>query len=137
MEGFKLLLKEDIEKSLNGVSRQYLVGHLKKPQKLLHIDDENVEIGITKYTERTDEPPHYHTIATEYQYMLSGTTTYYNLDTGEEATYKQGDFYVIYPNTKYAQKSSPDTAILFIKIPSVNDKQTCNLSKEVEDWYRK
>ena len=39
----------DIENILLEVSRQYLVGNLKRPQKLDFIKDTNLEIGITNY----------------------------------------------------------------------------------------
>jgi quercetin dioxygenase-like cupin family protein len=135
VKGFKLLSHGDIENSLNAVTRQYLVGNLKRPQELEHIVDNNVEIGISDYRERTTELPHYHTKAMEYQYVIVGATSYLNLKTGEEETYNEGDFYAIYPNTAYAQKSSPGTRILFVKLPSINDKQLCNTNETIEKWY--
>lgn len=137
MEGFKYLSSDAIQKSLIGVTRQYLTGNLKNPQHLDHIHDENIEIGITSYPEKKAELPHFHTVATEYQFIISGETTYINLDTNEEYTFRTGDFFVIYPNTKYAQKSNSETVILFIKNPSINDKINIELSSSVEKWYLK
>lgn len=51
--------------------------------------------------------------------------------------YHQGDFFVIYPNTTYAQKSESNTTILFIKIPSVNDKVVVEIDDNLKDWYHK
>ena len=96
---------QTIRESLEGVRRQYLVGNLKMPQSLEFIMSEDVEIGISSYKNYTEEQPHYHTHAVEYQYMLSGWTTYLNTDTNEEYEFKKGDFYAIQPNTPYAQKS--------------------------------
>lgn len=135
MKGFKYLSNDSIINSLIGVKRQYLTGNLKNPQNLDHIHDEKVEIGLTCYPEESIEPPHYHTIATEYQFVISGETTYYNVETKEEQIFKTGDFFVIYPNTTYAQKSKADTTIIFIKIPSINDKVCVDVSEIVEKWF--
>lgn len=39
-----------IKKSLENVTRQYLVGNLFKPQEINFIKDERVEIGISSYS---------------------------------------------------------------------------------------
>lgn len=128
---------EDIENVLKSVSRQYLVGNLKKPQKMDFIRDEHLEIGITNYDKYTTEVAHYHTEAVEYQYMLSGWTKYLILGSGKEYEFKRGDFYCIEKNTTYAQKSKKGTRILFIKVPSINDKHVIDTSREIKIWYEK
>ena len=124
-----------ISESLEGVSRQYLAGNLKRPQKLDFIRDDRLEIGITDYNGYATEPVHYHTEATEYQYMVSGWTQYMDTETGEVYEFRQGDFYCIERNTTYAQKSKKGTRILFIKVPSINDKQVIETTDIVEKWY--
>ena len=126
---------KNIEKVLEGVSRQYFAGNLKKPQELEYVKDEHVEIGITDYNEYTTEPVHFHTEAVEYQYMLSGWTKYMNTETGEEFEFKKGDFYCIETHTTYAQKSPKGTRILFVKVPSINDKNVIETSELVQKWY--
>ena len=126
---------QDIERILMDVSRQYLVGNLKKPQELDFIRDENLEIGITDYSEFSVEPVHYHTEAVEYQYMLSGWTKYMDTDTGVVYEFKKGDFYCINKETTYAQKSKKGTRILFIKVPSINDKHVVETKDEIGKWY--
>lgn len=135
MGKFNKINECDIEKVLGHVSRQYLVGDLKKPQELGFVRDNNLEIGITDYSEYTTEAVHYHTEATEYQYMISGWTQYMDVDTGEIFEFKKGDFYGIEKNTTYAQKSKKGTRILFIKVPSINDKHVVEITKEVQNWY--
>lgn len=126
---------KDIKESLKGVTRQYFAGNLKKPQTLDFFLDENIEIGITDYDEYAIEDVHYHTEASEYQYVISGWTKYLNVTTGEEFEFKKGDFYKIEPNTTYAQKSKAKTRILFIKLPSINDKQIVEVNDVVKAWY--
>ena len=127
----------EIKVALEGLTRQYFAGNLQKKQRLAFVRDERLEIGITNYEEYTEEAPHYHTEATEYQYMVSGWTKYYDLDTGEEYEFKAGDFYTIFPETKYAQKSKKGTTIIFIKVPSINDKQVItDVSDSVKEWYK-
>ena len=121
---------------LEGLTRQYFVGNLKKEQNLSFVKDERLEIGITNYEEYTEESAHYHTEATEYQYMVSGWTKYLDLDTGIEYEFKAGDFYTIYPKTKYAQKAKKGTTIIFVKVPSINDKiVVADVDKKITDWY--
>ncbi len=126
----------DIENILLEVSRQYLVGNLKRPQKLNFIKDMNLEIGITNYYQYSTEPAHFHTEAVEYQYMLSGWTKYLDVETGIEYEFKKGDFFCIEKNTVYAQKSKPNTRILFIKSPSINDKNIVEVNDEILLWYK-
>jgi quercetin dioxygenase-like cupin family protein len=128
---------DEIRTALQDTTRQYLVGQLKLPQALAHIDDGNIEIGITDYKEYTIEPPHTHRVAFEYQYMISGETKYLDTDTGKETHYATGDFYRIEPGTKYAQKSLGGTTILFIKTPPGNDKVIVDTSSEIELWFEK
>lgn len=126
----------EIMKALEGVNRQYFVGNLKKEQKLSFERDKRLEIGITNYEHYTEEPAHYHTEATEFQYIVNGWTKYLDLDTGVEFEFKAGDFYAIYPNTRYAQKSKKGTTIIFIKVPSINDKQlVVDVDESVKKWY--
>lgn len=133
---FKRIIEKDIATALQGTTRQYLTGQLKLPQALQHIDDENIEIGVTDYKEYTVETTHWHKVAYEYQYMISGETKYLDVDTGNEVYYKKGDFYRIEPGTKYAQKSLPGTTILFIKTPPGNDKVSVDIPKEVNHWLQ-
>lgn len=126
---------KDIAKAMEGVTRQYLVGNLKLPQKLQHIKSEELEIGISSYPKYTEEPPHKHSKATEYQYVLSGWTKYVDTENMVEYEFKKGDFYAIETNTSYAQKCKAGTNILFIKVPSINDKEIVNVTKEIQAWY--
>ncbi|MDD3040621.1 cupin domain-containing protein [Bacteroides sp.] len=134
---FKKLTATSINDAIKSTTRQYLAGHLNLPQELDHIDDTNIEIGITDYKEYTIEAPHCHKVAYEYQYMISGETKYLNVDTGEETYYTSGDFYRIDPGTKYAQKSLGGTTILFIKTPPGNDKVVVEASDDVQEWFKK
>ena len=134
---FKKLTDSAIQDALRGTTRQYLAGKLKLPQELDHIDDGNIEIGITDYKEYTVEAPHWHKVAYEYQYMLSGETKYLDVDTGEETYYAKGDFYRIDPETKYAQKALGGTTILFIKTPPGNDKVVVETSDTTQKWFEK
>ena len=52
---------EEIDRALQNVTRQYLVGDLQKPQTLRHIPSSLIEIGITHYeSEGKPEAPHTH-----------------------------------------------------------------------------
>lgn len=134
MGQFKLIENESIRQSLQNTTRQYLVGNLKQSQILDFISNDNVEIGITFYKDYNGELPHKHSVAVEYQYVISGRTQYLDLDTCETHEFIKGDFFAIYPNTTYAQRSKPGTEILFIKVPSINDKQIVEADNNVKKW---
>lgn len=119
------MTNSDIGGALLSNKRQYLVGRLGLPQMLEHVDDPDVEIGISQYEEETYEAPHWHPIQTEYNYVLAGSTTYTEIIGGTTYHFSSGDFYAISPRTCYEQQAAPGTKILFIKKPSVNDKITC------------
>ena len=134
MGSIKTIKNEEVKKALEGITRQYFVGDLKKPQRMPFFTSELLEIGITSYDSFDSEPAHVHDIATEYQYMISGRTQYLDVETGEVHEFITGDFYMIEPNTTYAQKSKPGTKILFIKVPSINDKHIVNVEEDVKKW---
>lgn len=123
-----------IEAALAGRTRQYLVGNLSLPQALGHIDDSDLEVGMSTYSESTVEPAHRHARAKEYQYVLKGMTEYMDLDTREVYRFVGGDFYVIYPGTSYLQRIKQDTRILFFKYPGGNDKETAQCDAEALAW---
>lgn len=57
-----------------------------------------------------------------------------DVDTGEVYEFKQGDFYAILPGTAYAQRVKAGTKILFIKTPSINDKELVEIDEEKQQW---
>ena len=126
----------DIVNALKSTTRQYFVGNLSRPQEIIFIKDDRLEIGISSYPAFQSEPTHKHTIATEYQYMISGWTEYMDVDSGEIFEFKGGDFYAIEPGTAYSQRIKAGTNILFIKVPSVNDKQFVEISDEQLKWLQ-
>lgn len=134
MSEFISFRREEIEKAFEGERRQYFAGDLKKTQKLPFLFSENVEVGLTSYDTFTSEPAHRHSVATEYQYMVSGRTRYLDTDTGQEYEFQAGDFFAVRPGTPYAQKSEPGTKIIFIKEPSINDKELVEMDEKVKKW---
>lgn len=136
MGNFIKIEDKKIKEALASTTRQYFVGNLSKPQKISFVKDERLEIGISNYPSHTHEPAHTHTIATEYQYMISGWTEYMDVKSGEIFEFKSGDFYAIMPDTAYAQRIKAGTSILFIKTPSINDKKIVELSEIQEQWLK-
>ena len=127
----------DILCALKNTTRQYFVGNLSKPQQISFIRDERLEIGISSYSDSQLEPAHVHSIATEYQYMINGWTEYMDVETGKIYEFKKGDFYAIERNTSYSQKVKAGTNILFIKVPSINDKKLVDISEDQMKWLEK
>ena len=134
---FRSIGRNELEKSLVGTTRQYLVGKLARPQSLNHIEDSDIEFGISDYKEAAFEDAHSHSRAKEYQLILKGMTEYLDLDSGAVHRFATGDFYVIYPGTKYIQRIKQDTRILFAKIPAGNDKVPEAAPESVLQWASK
>ena len=56
----EIITQEQIQNVLLNEHRQYLVGDLKLPQRLQHIYDDKVEMGITRFEKYACEKPHFH-----------------------------------------------------------------------------
>lgn len=128
------LWAEEIAQSLAHSSRQYLAGDLKLPQELHFLRDTAVEVGINHYTTYKWELPHYHTVTSEYCYMLAGETKYIDLSDGREYNFRTGDFYILRRDTPYLQKCLPGFHMLFVKVPGLNDKVTIPLNDQMLAW---
>lgn len=130
----KKINSEKINQSLIHNDRQYLVGNLKGIQALQHIHDDNIEVGISLYKEFKADIPHIHSEVTEYQFILDGYSEIKNLITNEVIQLNEGDFYIVYKGTPYAQKSSENTKIIFFKYPGINDKKIIEVDEETKEW---
>lgn len=124
----------EIEDALTHSTRQYLTGNLKLPQELRFIRDTAIESGISSYPAYKWEQPHYHTVTSEYCYILAGETKYVNLSTQEEYHFKAGDFYVLRRDVPYLQKCQAGCRLFFVKAPGINDKVSIELTQKMKDW---
>lgn len=131
----EIIDKGTIDNALSIEYRQYLTGHLSRPQPFLkHIDDE-IEIGISYYKEFTSDVPHIHPICTEHTYVLDGTIKILLLDgSKEEHEIHAGDFFVIRPGIPYATKNAQDTKVIFVKSPGIDDKTLIEVDEETNKW---
>ena len=125
---------KDINKALDLSYRIYLCGDLKQPQEMPWIHDEKNEVGMSHYKVFTADQPHYHTSATEYNIVISGSSKVFLIDEEKEFIFEAGSIFVLPPLTKYASKHSPSTKILFFKSPGGNDKQVINVDDEIKLW---
>ena len=53
-----------------------------------------------------------------------------DLDTREIYEYHTGDFFVTFPGTTYVQKAEAGTKMIFVKEPSINDKELVPMDEE-------
>ena len=133
----KIIRKKQIDEALDKEYRQYLCGHLSKPQPFLEHLDSDIEVGISFYKEFTADTPHVHPVCTEHCYVLSGSTRMLILgDEREEVELNEGDFFVLPPNKPYASKHKAGTKLLFIKAPGTNDKTIIDIDEETKEWLR-
>ncbi len=125
---------EYLQKCLNEKYRIYLCGDLKRPQAEKCILDKKNEIGISFYQQFTTDFPHFHTAATEYNYIISGKSKILLLDEQKEVILETGSLFVFSPMTKYITKHQAGTKILFFKSPGGNDKQLIDMTEELKVW---
>ena len=59
---------------------------------------------------------------------------YMDLDTREIYEYHAGDFFVTFPGTTYVQKAEAGTKMIFVKEPSINDKELIPMDEEAQKW---
>lgn len=126
----------DIQNALQFVNRVYLCGDLQKPQNLQWIHDAKNEVGMSYYRQFTADKPHYHTTATEYNFIISGETKVFLIDEGREFLFKAESIFVLPPLTKYASKHLANTKILFFKSPGGNDKKLIDIDSRLEEWLK-
>ena len=132
-----VLRQEEIEKALKKEYRQYLAGHLGRPQILDHFD-EDIEIGMSYYEEFTADKPHVHPVCAEHGYVLEGALRIRLLDgSKKEFEFLPGDFFALEPGIPYAGKNKKGTRILFIKAPGMNDKTLVEPDEETKKWLNK
>lgn len=124
----------EIKNALQTTYRVYLCGDLKKPQDLQWIQDDKNEIGVSKYDCFAADQPHYHTCATEYNFVICGATKIFLIDDEQEYLFKEGSIFVIPPMTKYASKHLEGTEILFFKSPGGNDKKIVDIGGFLKEW---
>lgn len=134
MPQVSVIRASDIDAAVGGGSRQYLTGTLARAQALAHIEDAELEAGISDYDVDTVDQPHMHPRAREYQLVLRGRLLIRELATGVVHDLRAGDFYVIERNTAYAQKVYAHTRVFFCKNPAGNDKVAVELDAAAEEW---
>ncbi len=131
-----LIRKTELDEALSRHYRQYLTGHLERPQLYLkHIDDD-IEIGVSLYRTFTADEPHVHPVATEHGLVLSGSVRCRIFHDGftEELQFDEGDFFVLRPGEAHASKNAAGTKVLFIKSPGINDKTVIPVDPDTERW---
>lgn len=135
MDKLFVIRKDTLNGALEKEYRQYLTGHLQRSQEhLQHIDDD-IEIGVSHYKAFTADKPHMHPSCTEHSLVLQGSLRVRLLDgSKEEYEFHEGDFFLLRPGIPYASKNAPDTRILFIKSPGINDKVLVEIDEETKIW---
>lgn len=132
----ELIHGDILHQALDKSYRVYLCGDLKKPQELEWIYDAKNEIGISFYKKFTADHPHFHTNATEYNYIISGSSKILLIDEQKEITLEAGSIFVIPPLTRYASKHQAGTQILFFKSPGGNDKELVDATESLQMWLQ-
>lgn len=130
----KTIQGESIDRVLQKVKRVYLCGHLNKVNDFEHIENDGLEIGISRYKVFTADLPHVHTFNDEYNFVLKGELKVYLYDEHKEYIVREGDLFLIEPNMPYISKAMPGTEVIFVKTPGGNDKQLRDIDPKTAHW---
>lgn len=129
------LKRAALDAALSKNYRQYLTGHLSRPQPDLKNIEDDIEIGLSSYAVFTADTPHKHPVATEHAYVLCGSVRCRLLDgSGSEMQFDEGDFFMLRPGEAAATKNAPGTKVLFIKSPGLNDKTPVEVDEDTRRW---
>jgi len=135
MKSFDFIDGEVLKEALGKKYRVYLCGDLQgKQDELECIVDKQLEIGTSYYSEFTADMPHFHTKATEYNYVIKGKVKILLIDEKRELEFGEESLFVFPPNTKYAGKNQADTRIYFVKSPGGNDKKIIDVNESLKEW---
>lgn len=133
----KFIKNKEINNALDIDYRQYLTGHLSRPQIVKHIDSD-IEVGISYYKKFTADIPHVHPIADEHCYVLCGKVKVRCFEEEmKEYEFNEGDFFFIPKGIPHASKNYEGTKVLFIKNPSINDKTIIDVDENTKEWLKK
>ena len=130
----KTIKGEDINRVLRDFKRIYMCGHLNKVNDFDHIENDGLEIGISRYQTFTADAPHVHSFNDEYNIVLKGEMKVYLFNEQKEYHLHDGDLFLIEPNMPYISKSVAGTEVLFIKSPGGNDKQLIPVTPQIQHW---
>lgn len=130
----KTIKGEDIDKILKNNKRIYLCGQLIKVDNFEHIENDGLEIGISRYKTFTADLPHVHTSNNEYNIVLNGEMKVYLFNEQKEYHLCKGDLFLIEPDMPYISKSIAGTEVLFVKSPGGNDKQLIPVDSSTKYW---
>lgn len=125
-----------IDSVLQKVKRVYLCGHLDKVNDFDHIENDGLEIGISRYRVFTADLPHVHTFNDEYNIVLKGEMKVYLFNEKKEYIVREGDLFLIEPDMPYISKAMPGTEVLFVKSPGGNDKQLRDIDPATDHWMQ-
>ena len=113
----------DLDDPTFQIMRGYFVGHFMRDKGFDILARTDVECAVMILPEIDLSPPHYHKLATELTYCISGTLHMIIGEFGEdEFDLNENQFMVIPPEViSQNPQNSPGTKIFVVKVPSVPD----------------
>ena len=132
----KIVSAEQAEKLFANQKRVYYSGKDLQDDGIKTIENDGLEIALTRYRGYSVDLPHYHKWNDEYNFIKSGQIKVYLIDEKKEYSFGENDLYMIEPDTKYAAKAIDGTEIVVVKSPGGNDKVPSELSEEVKQWQK-
>lgn len=99
--------------NISNMIRGWFIGNFKETVYKTSV----CEVGVKKYFKNDYENAHYHKIATEITYIISGKVSFNGID------FLEGDIIIIEPNEVVKFKCLEDAVTVVVKLPGeLNDK---------------
>ena len=119
---------------LDALKHVYVVGDLQQPVPHPFIRDDRLELVIVAYPAGTVHQRHWHAELTEYMVVIAGELRAVMIPSGEELIIQAGDMLHVPPETCLQLTTIDDANLMVVKVPSVNDKITCNRCQRDCEW---
>jgi mannose-6-phosphate isomerase-like protein (cupin superfamily) len=119
--------REEYQDSLAGMRHLFLVGDLKRPTPAPFIRDQHLEMVYCEYQAGDVEAFHWHSVVTEYEFVIEGKLSIIEVDSSQEHILSTGDMFAIPPNACVCRAFLQPTRTMTIKVPSCSDKINCPL----------
>lgn len=103
----------------------FLVGNLQHEVCHPFVRDDRLEVILCYYEAGDDGLFHRHPHVTEYEYVLAGSVSYFDVATGQEVSFSTGDFCVIPAGICVQRRVRQRARTLALKVPSADDKVHC------------
>jgi hypothetical protein len=125
MQGVNVISSGEYTQHFASAKHLFLAGDLGLPNPHPFFRDARLEIIACKYEPGDDGLFHWHASVTEYEFVLEGSISYVEADTGILHSLEAGDLTLIPPGVCVRRQVDQSSRLLAIKVPSSAGKIHC------------